>query len=98
MSVASVVISGYCCRDETAKAMNTYESSCTRSKVGLFVQKHRGAIFLTELALAITAFVLGLLSLLSVVAIPAAASYAMLAAGAFILAMDIGAFTLIVTN
>ena len=94
MSFGLLAFSGYCCPDEKAKQWDDWENSCTRSRPGEFAADHAGAILLTELALGVTTFVLGLLSVLSVMAIPAAAGYAMLAVGAFILAMDIAALIL----
>lgn len=96
MSVGLLVFSGYCCQDETAKAKNEWENSCTRSKAGQFIEKFADRIFLTEVAVGIAAFVLGLLSVLSVVAIPAAAGYAMIGVGAFILTINIAALILAV--
>ena len=85
MSVGLTFFSLYCCPDDK----NEDQNGCTRSKPGQFVQRYRPLLLLTELAVGIAAVVLGLLSALSVVAIPAAAGYAMIGVGAFILAIDL---------
>ena len=85
MSVGLFFCSEYFCADGSGQEGN----SCTRSRPGQFFEKHALAFWLPEMAVGITAFVLGLLSALSVVAIPAAAGYAMIGVGAFILALDI---------
>ena len=85
MTVGLVYCSEIFCADASGKEGN----SCSRARPAEFIKKHCDRIWLAEIVVGLTAFVLGLLSALSVVAIPAAAGYAMIGVGALVLALDI---------
>lgn len=61
------------------------DNACKQSCFAKTVYKHPLTYIFTEAAIGVTAFVLGLLAVLSVVSMPAAAGYALLGVGSFIL-------------
>ena len=94
MTVGLTFFGGCCCPDDKGGI----ENGCTRSRLAQFVGNRLCAIFLIELVVSIAALVVGLLSALSVVAMPAAAGYALLGVGAFILAIDLLAIVVIIAK